>query len=516
MLSDATKLSALAGLAKLKAASDDFTDEVMGWQWSLYQVGTTATPTESGGVLTIAPTVTNALLGYKSSLTTILPGDFDVQVDFSGVVWTGLLAGRDPRIEMSFGINGLNYCIQKLYANGVTDKRFYGMSNVEGVTQSSEVVTTATSGKFRIVRLGTSLMTFYQSGASWVLLHSRTGFATSGGILYLEAENRSGAYATVSFDNFIVNQGLWHTNDAPIAESQWIACPYKTLGSIAWPENVLGGAGNIKYQYATNNGAYNGSWVTIAAMSAALANVTITDTTNSLRVKAQFNSDGTQLADICIAGYITASDLDYPLPRDVRVGTSYAIGQSIGTLVVGEHCDYPSAGDVRSGTLYANGDFTGTASLHIPAPAPFQSFPDIEDAIIASIKDNVPAIKTVETWAGQIDAELNRLPVRLPAVYVAYGGSAFSGVDGPSHRENAEFTVIVASRNMRGDDAARKDAGGAYEIVQSVLGAIANEDFGYAGIERLVPVRVSLIRASHGMAVYGIGFRTAFDTQYSW
>lgn len=144
------------------------------------------------------------------------------------------------------------------------------------------------------------------------------------------------------------------------------------------------------------------------------------------------------------------------------------------------------------------------------------TIPDIEDAIISAIKNNIPAIKTVETWAGQIEDEIGKLPVTLPAAYVAYGGSAFSPVDGPSHRERAEFTVIVAARNMRGGEAARKDAGGAYELIQSVLEALSNEDFGYAGIERMAPVRVSLIRSSRAMAVYGIGFRTAFDTQYSW
>lgn len=299
---------------------------------------------------------------------------------------------------------------------------------------------------------------------------------------------------------------------SPVIESPWIACPYKTLSSVTIIENMLGGAGSLRYQYALNSGAYNGSWLTQAALNTAIANATVTNPSSSLRIKAQLNSDGTQLADLGM-GYITATDLDYPLALDVRTGTPYALGSVVGTLNA-EGCDYPAMSDVRQQVAYANGSMVGTARLRVAAPEPLQKFQDIEEAIIGALKASIPAIKTVESWAGQVT--LDTLPLRLPAAFVAYGGSGFSAVDGPTHRESAEFTVIVAARSMRGDGSERTASQGAYALVQEVLSTLTNEDFGYVEIERLSPARVALLSASGGAAVYGITFQTGFDTRYSW
>lgn len=119
---------------------------------------------------------------------------------------------------------------------------------------------------------------------------------------------------------------------SPVVESPWVACPYKTVVAVTVIENILGGTGNIKYQYALNNGAYNGAWLTQSALNTAIANATITNVANSLRLKAQLNSDGAQLADIG-TGYITASNLDYPANDKVEAGTVYAVGTQTGTLV---------------------------------------------------------------------------------------------------------------------------------------------------------------------------------------
>ena len=143
------------------------------------------------------------------------------------------------------------------------------------------------------------------------------------------------------------------------------------------------------------------------------------------------------------------------------------------------------------------------------------SFRVIEDAIVELIK-TVPAFRTVETWAGQMEDEIDSLPKNLPAAFVAYAGSEFELVDGPVHCERAGFTVLVAAASLRFDGSERTAAGGAYELVETVIRTLTNEDFGYPELERLRPVAVTLIRAKRGSAIYAVNFTTAFDTLFNW
>jgi phage gp37-like protein len=140
-------------------------------------------------------------------------------------------------------------------------------------------------------------------------------------------------------------------------------------------------------------------------------------------------------------------------------------------------------------------------------------FEQIEDAIINELKTNIAYLKTVETYAGQLEGSLERLPVGFPAVFVVYSGSGYSAVDGMYHEEKVEFSVLVAARDLKGGEAARKDAHGAYGIVKDVLAVLTNKTFGL-DMERLRPVRTQLVFANRTVAVYGIDFRTGFDKAY--
>jgi|Deesub1362A_J573_1020465.scaffolds.fasta_scaffold00740_18 phage gp37-like protein len=148
------------------------------------------------------------------------------------------------------------------------------------------------------------------------------------------------------------------------------------------------------------------------------------------------------------------------------------------------------------------------------------NFEYIEDSIIDALKTAMPYLRTVETYAGQLEDEIERLPVRFPAAYVVYGGSSFNWIDGPNHQETVEFSVLVAAKNLRGNRAVRKggsapDDRGAYDLINDVLAALTNKTFGLE-IERLKPLRVSLVFISRVIAVYGIDFQTSFDRTHEW
>lgn len=145
-------------------------------------------------------------------------------------------------------------------------------------------------------------------------------------------------------------------------------------------------------------------------------------------------------------------------------------------------------------------------------------FETIEDKIIETLKQGIPELKTIETYAGQLEAEIEKLPVRFPACYVVYGGSGFDFIDGPNHQETTEFSIIVCARNLRGSEAARKGGAtpgeyGVYDLIKGVLDTLTNKKFGL-DMERLKPLRTSLILMTKTIAVYGIDFQTSFDKTY--
>lgn len=143
------------------------------------------------------------------------------------------------------------------------------------------------------------------------------------------------------------------------------------------------------------------------------------------------------------------------------------------------------------------------------------NFEDIEDKIIEEIKGNMLYVKTVETYAGQLEQEIKKLPIIFPAVFVAYAGSTLVWVDGPNHNEICEFSILVAAKNLRGSKAVRKDDYGCYQMIVDVLTYLTNKKFDL-DIEKLRPLRVSMIYISKSVAIYGIDFQTNFDTTFSW
>jgi phage gp37-like protein len=142
-------------------------------------------------------------------------------------------------------------------------------------------------------------------------------------------------------------------------------------------------------------------------------------------------------------------------------------------------------------------------------------FTDIEDAIKTAIKAAMPYVKTVETYAGQLEGEIKELTLQFPAVFVAYGGSTLDWVDGRNFNDAPGFSVMVAAKDLRGSKDLRIGTHGCYRMINDVLVAITAQRFGLMAMEPMKPVKVSLIFISKTMAAYGIDFHTNFDTDFS-
>lgn len=134
------------------------------------------------------------------------------------------------------------------------------------------------------------------------------------------------------------------------------------------------------------------------------------------------------------------------------------------------------------------------------------TFRQIEDKLVETLRAG-GAFKSVETYAGQLDGEIEKLPLRYPAAFVVYGGSEFGLVD-----ETIAFSVIVAAKNLRGNEAARKGTTGeqgAYQLIIDVLDALANQNLGL-DIKRLLPLKSSPVGTSGPVSAYKMDFQTGF------
>ena len=137
-------------------------------------------------------------------------------------------------------------------------------------------------------------------------------------------------------------------------------------------------------------------------------------------------------------------------------------------------------------------------------------FTDIEDRIKERIRTSMPYLKLVATYAGELGEDLQKLPVPFPAVFVAYGGSAYERVDGRSFSDALVFSIIVAAKDLRGSVELRRGEYGCYRMITDVLNTLANETFGL-DMWPLQPVRTSLMSISKTMAAYSVDFRTSYD-----
>lgn len=133
----------------------------------------------------------------------------------------------------------------------------------------------------------------------------------------------------------------------------------------------------------------------------------------------------------------------------------------------------------------------------------------IEDAIIEHLLQTMPVLKTVESYAGQLEEELIKLKPKFPAAFVSYAGSELTRDGYGSTEDAAIFTVLFGASDRRGDKS-RKGVNGAVELSRAGLKNLRDQTL-KLDITALTPQRLRLVYNDKGMTVYGIDFATTFN-----
>ncbi|GJQ23575.1 hypothetical protein BIY37_04785 [Candidatus Brocadia sapporoensis] len=141
------------------------------------------------------------------------------------------------------------------------------------------------------------------------------------------------------------------------------------------------------------------------------------------------------------------------------------------------------------------------------------SIAQIEDSIVVYLQSFAPlssVCKTISSYHGEIDdlvSQASQLIIRLPAIYVLYGGSNFDETANRSYDEEASFTVIVIAKDLRGNDKLRAAI---YPILEDVKTRLTDNDLGM-DIEPLHPVRIEPTLITRAFSIYSFDIQTSFS-----
>jgi phage gp37-like protein len=131
----------------------------------------------------------------------------------------------------------------------------------------------------------------------------------------------------------------------------------------------------------------------------------------------------------------------------------------------------------------------------------------ITRAILQALQEEVPSLRVVEPHDGPIGADIEKMPIRLPAVYVVHNDSKYEAVCLATSVVRVRFSVYLVTRpqglSMNGK--------GASWIMEEVRGALSGRSFGLE-MEGLRPIGVSLVLKRDSLLVNRLILEAGFES----
>jgi len=179
------------------AAKDGYLD--FGWA---------ATPTISAdGEMTCTVTPSVNALGLTTNLRWFLTGDFDIQFEYQ-IISTGAGPTDNGIVLMaSMDWNNEFYVRRKMWNTNLYDK---DVKNNGSWSSYASAATADTSGKLRLVRVGSVVSSYYWSGSAWVQIGSNYTMTYARPVFiqaYFQQSGGTAITATVKIRNFTINSG---------------------------------------------------------------------------------------------------------------------------------------------------------------------------------------------------------------------------------------------------------------------------------------------------------------------
>jgi hypothetical protein len=133
------------------------------------------------------------------------PEDFDVQVDFQiGEGWKNPAEGHLDGAAFGVTIGGQSYWVTRLMSGGT--ETVFSMNSIDNI--SGEMVSSALTGKYRLIRTGTQLLILFDVGSGWQRIITKNVPAGPAQIYFGNGSIFASQAFTTYFDNFHINSGF--------------------------------------------------------------------------------------------------------------------------------------------------------------------------------------------------------------------------------------------------------------------------------------------------------------------
>lgn len=132
----------------------------------------------------------------------------------------------------------------------------------------------------------------------------------------------------------------------------------------------------------------------------------------------------------------------------------------------------------------------------------------LEDAVLAALQAQLGnQVNTLESYQGDWRADLQAVGWRLPAVLVMLAGTSSQAVALSSYDLTVDFTLLTVVRQLRGQEAGRRQGGGTYQLLAGIRQALWHQDLGLE-ILPLALVKEEPLLNDREFSVYAAHYRT--------
>jgi phage gp37-like protein len=133
----------------------------------------------------------------------------------------------------------------------------------------------------------------------------------------------------------------------------------------------------------------------------------------------------------------------------------------------------------------------------------------LEDAMLAALQAQLGnQVNTLESYQGDWRADLQAVGWRLPAVLVMLAGASSVAVALSSYDLTVDFTLLTVVRQLRGQEAGRREGGGTYQLLAGIRQALWHQDLGLE-ILPLALVKEEPLLNDREFSVYAAHYRTS-------
>jgi phage gp37-like protein len=140
----------------------------------------------------------------------------------------------------------------------------------------------------------------------------------------------------------------------------------------------------------------------------------------------------------------------------------------------------------------------------------------IEDALLATLQVSATLgsyCKTIESYAGQLEEDLDTMVIRTPACFVMLSSSSAQARTNRQQEKFVTFSLLLLDRNARGNRAARRGdlaSIGVYTMLHDAQVLLVGNTLGLTEFHPLLLQQETAVLNTKSLALYDAQYRSQY------